>query len=563
MKYFLMMMLLATEAAFGQTSLYDSIIAAETRPGMPGGVALIARNGRIIYQKAWGLANVELDVPMQNDMIFCIGSVTKQFTAIAVLRLHEQGKLSLGDELTKYIPDYAVNGRRITIEHLLTHTAGIPEARQRELPSSPVSYGPGEVMATFKHIPVKAIPGETYSYSNHGYIVLGAVIERVTGMPYKTYLEKEFFQPLGMDQTFYEDRARIRKHRASSYVFTRSGMLENGPEAAGGSAASAGAIFSSVGDLLKWNNALVNGKLVKKETLARAWEPYRLNNGKFTDYGYAWNTGELKGSKLIEHGGNAGGFMVHDMYFPEEKLFVAVFENYRGKLPELVATDLAAAALGKPLRYPALETDSAVLEEYTGIYTDSSGAGRFITLRNGKLWYQREWSGGFGLAPYGKDSMRFVNTSNTGRFVRDAKGRITGLEIKHVRRAMASYQWKVPKLSLAREIDKLARKNGVVAAMKEFYRMKEDTAGFYINEFQFNQLGYQAMSDDPAVAEALFRCNVELFPKSDNAYDSYGEVLLKNGRRDDAVAAYRKALAINPDNQLSKRALERLMREAK
>ncbi len=561
MKYYVLSLLFIANAAFGQTSLYDSIIAAETRPGMPGGVALVARNGRIVYEKAWGLANLELEVPMQNDMVFCIGSVTKQFTAIAILRLAEQGRLSLADELTKYIPDYAVNGRRITIEHLLTHTAAIPENRSKELPPQPGAYSPTDVVNTFKGIPVSGTPGAAYSYSNHGYIILGAILEKITGLPYKTYLENEFFRPLDMQQTYYSDNSNVWRHRASSYLFTRNGKVQNGPEGPAGSAASAGAIHSTVGDLLKWNRALVSGKLVKKETLERAWTPYRLSGGKLTDYGYAWSAGVLQGSRLVEHGGNAGGFMVHDMYFPGEDLFVAVFENSRGKLPEILATDLAAAALGKPLRFQKAEPDSATLKSYLGMYTDSSGAGRFIHFNNGKLWYQREWTGGFALTPCGKDSVLFENTSNYGKFTRDKKGKVTGLEIYNLRRAAHSYQWRVPKLSLAQALDSIARADGLLAAMKQFHIMKEDTACYYISQFQFNQLGYKAMNNDPAIAEIMFRFNVELFPNSDNAYDSYGDALQKTGKREEAIAAYKRAVQLNPQNNMSQRSLAQLTKQ--
>lgn len=561
MKYFVLLFFFIANTAFGQTSLYDSIIAAETRPGMPGGVALIARNGKIVYEKAWGLANLELEVPMQTDMVFCIGSITKQFTAIAILRLAEQGKLSLEDELTKYIPDYAVNGRRITIEHLLTHTAAIPENRTKELPPQPGAYSPADVVSTFKDVPVSGTPGKAFAYSNHGYIILGAILEKVTGIPYKTYLENEFFRPLEMKQTYYSDNTNIWRHRASSYLFNRAGKVQNGPEGPAGSAASAGAIHSTVGDLLKWNRALVTGKLVKKETLERAWTPYRLNNGKPTDYGYAWNTGILQGSRLVEHGGNAGGFMVHDMYFPGEDLFVAVFENFRGKLPEIVATDLAAAALGKPLRFPKMQPDSATLKGYLGMYTDSSGASRFVLFNNGKLWYQREWTGGFALTLIGKDSVQFENTSNFGKFTRDGQGKVTGLEIRNIRRSGHGYQWRVPKLSLAQTLDSIARNDGLLAAMKQFHIMKEDTACYYISQFQFNQLGYHALNNDPAVAEIMFRFNVELFPRSDNAFDSYGDALQKAGKREEAIAAYKRAVELNPQNNTSQRSLAQLTKQ--
>lgn len=416
------------------TSEFDRIISSEFKAEEPGGVVLVAREGQIIYEKAFGLANVELNVPMRAGMIFNIGSMTKQFTAVAVLRLAEQGKLSFQDEITKYLPDYPVGGQKITVENLLTHTAGIPasapEAMTR-LQGEKRLVTLQEIISTFKSRPLDFTPGTKWSYSNNGYMLLGAIIEKVSGVSYPEYLEKNLFGPAGMTATHFGDDYKIVKNRAASYIYSRAeSQFLNAANDKVETAYSAGAIQSTAEDLFRWNQTLLSNRLVKKESLAKAQTEYNLPDGKGTYYGYGWFIGNIQGSPIVEHGGNMGGFMSHAIYLPREDIYVVVLYNFRAanRLPEFLAGDLAALAINKPYNIREITLDESLLRTYVGVYEDE-GVERLVTVENGKLYYQRVGGNKLMMRPYAKDKFFFENIAVVGEFKRDAGGRIISLSL--------------------------------------------------------------------------------------------------------------------------------------
>jgi len=435
-------------AAFGQSRTqlaaeFDKIITSEFKPAEPGGVVLIAQNGQIIYKKAFGMANLELSVPMREEMIFNIASMTKQFTAVAILQLMEQGKLSLQDEITKYLPDYPVNGQKITVENLLTHTAGIPasdRAAMTRLQGEKRLITLTEIIDTFKTRPLDFAPGTKIIYSNNGYMLLGAIIEKVSGASYPEYLEKNLFKPAGMTETHFGDDYKIIRNRPASYVYNRvESQFLNAHNDKVETAYSAGGIQSTAEDLFKWNRALVSNKLIKKESLEKAQTEYKLPGGKATYYGYGWFIGNIQGSPLVEHGGNMGGFMSHAIYLPREDVFVAVFYNFRTptKLPEFLAGDLAALTIGKPFNIKEVTLDENLLQSYTGVY-EEEGIERLITVENGKLFYQRVGANKMQMKPYAKDKFFFETAAIIAEFKRDANDKITNLALSHKRGVSSS-----------------------------------------------------------------------------------------------------------------------------
>ncbi|HEX8370657.1 MAG TPA: serine hydrolase domain-containing protein [Pyrinomonadaceae bacterium] len=433
------------------TAEFDRIISSEFKPEEPGGVVLIAQKNQIIYKKAFGTANLELNVPMKAEMVFNIASMTKQFTAVAVLQLMEQGKLSLHDEITKYLPDYPTNGQKITIENLLTHTAGIPAAAdpaaitrlqgERRLVTLP------EIIAAFKNRPLDFAPGTKMVYSNNGYMLLGAIIEKVSGTSYPEYLKKNLFKPAGMTETLFGSDYIIIKNRAASYIYHRAeAQFLNALNGKVEMAYSAGAIQSTAEDMFKWHQALLSYKLIKKESLEKARTEYKLPNGKGTNYGYGWFIGNIQGSPIIEHGGNMGGFMSHAIYLPQEDIFVAVFYNFRvpSRLPEFLAGDLAALAIGKPYNIKEITLEENLLKSYVGVY-EEEGIERLITLENGKLYYQRVGANKMILKPYAKDKFFFENAAIIAEFKRDASNNITGLALANKRGVSSSLLRKTDK----------------------------------------------------------------------------------------------------------------------
>jgi CubicO group peptidase (beta-lactamase class C family) len=419
----------------GYAGQLDRYIDPYYKANEPGGVVLVARKGVIVYERAFGLANVELGVPMRTDSVFCIASMTKQFTAVAVLQQVEKGTIRLTDTVGKFLPDYPPALKQVTIQQLLSHTGGVPNARSV---ASLLAVGRGwlgaeQVTATFKDEPLDFAPGSRWAYSNSGYQLLGLILEKATGEPYAEFIEKTLLVPAGMHDSFYGNDMRVVPRRASSYLHTRRG-LENSVNGNVQIAFAAGALQSTAEDLLKWYRALTGGKLIKSETLRQAWTRAPLADGTPTDYGYGWFVGELQGSALVEHGGNMGGFMSHAIYFPAEELLVSVFLNSRGKrLPELIATDIAAAALGRPLRIEAIVVHPGDLKPYEGRYTKQDGTEVIIGSEDGKLFYQKAGAPKLTATPYARDKVTFENTSIIGEFRRDAQHRVTSLELQTLR----------------------------------------------------------------------------------------------------------------------------------
>jgi len=415
-----------TVASKQMLAAFDNILSAQFKPGETGCAALVAKNGQIIYKKAFGMANLELNVPMQPDMIFRVGSITKQFTAVAILQLMEQGKLSLQDEITKFIPDYPTQAYKITIEHLLTHTSGIksytniPEFQKYMR----TDMKPEEVINMFKNQPMEFAPGTRYNYNNSGYFLLGYIIEKVSGIPYPKYIEENFFKPLGMTNTFYGSDSRIIRNRAYGYQPDGDGV-KNADMMSMTLPFSAGSIQSTVEDLFKWNQAVHSYKLVKKETIEKAFTEYKLADGKGTKYGYGWMFYQVQGSPTIEHGGAISGYLANAIYLPKEDVFVAVFSNNNGKPPALVSTLMAAVAIGKPYNRTEITLDDATLDQYKGVYENEEGVLREISREGTKLFSQRKGGEKLVIKVFEKDKFFYENSLTILRFSRDASGNIS------------------------------------------------------------------------------------------------------------------------------------------
>ena len=285
---------------------------------------------------------MELGVPLEPKHVFRLGSITKQFTAVAILMLAEEGKLSLDDDITEHLPGYPTGGHRITIEDLLHHTSGIvsytgmPEWRvliREELE-------PDSLIAIFRDQPLEFEPGTEWSYSNSGYALLGRIIEVASGEGYAEFIRSRIFEPLGMADSYYGDPSRIIPNRAEGYERTETGW-RNDDYLSMSSPYAAGALLSTVDDLDRWYDALEAGTLVEPALLDQAYTSARLADGRHAGYGYGWTIGDIAGYRSIEHGGGIPGFLTHALRVPQEDLLVIVLTN-RVAQPGPAATALAA-----------------------------------------------------------------------------------------------------------------------------------------------------------------------------------------------------------------------------
>jgi len=390
---------------------YDAVMEESFPSDGPGATVLIAKKGEIIYQKAFGKANLELDVDMRTEHIFRIGSITKQFTACAILKLAEDGKLALDDEITKFLPNYPTQDQKITIEHLLHHTSGIKSYTGMEKWTPEVhrkDFTPQAMVDFFKDEPMDFAPGEEMRYNNSGYFLLGYIIEKASGTNYGNYIETTFFEPLGMKSSSYDYTDRIIPNRASGYGPAENGYA-NAPFLSMTQPYGAGSLLSTVADLNTWYQAVVAGRVISPENFKKALTPATLNNGEKTDYGYGWGLGETEGSPRFGHGGGIFGFLTASEFFPEEEVFVTVFSNCNCNDPGGVAQRLSKMAIGKYKPMEVVELTDQQLENYAGKYELMPGF--FVTItQNGKqLKGQATGQGSMDLTAF--EPHKFANES--------------------------------------------------------------------------------------------------------------------------------------------------------
>lgn len=415
---------------------FDQLLAQQFKPDASGCAALVAYQGQLIYQKAFGMANIELEVPMMPNHVFRIGSITKQFTAIAILQLLEQGKLSLQDDITCFIPDYPTQGNTITLEHLLTHTSGIksytqiPEFRAIEKQDMSAT----ELIDFFKSQPIEFEPGTQWSYSNSGYFLLGYIIEKVSGKSYPQYLEEVLFKPLEMTSSYYGDNGKLIQNRVAGYQVGPKGVM-NADYMSMSLPSAAGAILSTVGDLWKWHQAVHSYRLVSKETLAKALTPYQLSNGQPTGYGYGWSIGNIQGSSTLEHGGGINGFLTTGIYLPREEVFVAIFSNSMGKATDWLAAKMAALTIGKAYPVEEIAVDERTMASYTGVYENDQGILRVISLIDQQLYSQRIGSLRLRLKPYQRDKFFVDHLLTIFNFIRNRSGQVERIHFQNRERS--------------------------------------------------------------------------------------------------------------------------------
>ena len=311
----------------------------------PGGVFMVAKNGKPIYQKAFGNANIELGIKMQTRNVFQLGSMTKQFTAIAILMLVEQGKIDLQKPISTYIPDYPM-GDKIMVHHLLTHTSGIKDfTKMKSLNQiAQQNLSPKQMVDFFKNEPVDFNPGEKFEYNNSGYVILGYLIELVSGDTYENYINKNIFQKIGMKHSRYASDVAIIKDRAYGYQQKTSAYV-NKTAICFSIPFSSGALMSTVDDMLLWQNALNNQLLLKSETIKKAFTRYKLNCGEIFNYGYGWHLKDIDGIATREHGGSIFGFKTMGVYIPDQDIYVLGLSNCDCNSPTQVVKDIAELAL--------------------------------------------------------------------------------------------------------------------------------------------------------------------------------------------------------------------------
>ncbi len=446
-----------------QLNQIEEIVSTYAEYGKFNGSALVTHEHELIYKKAFGLANMEWDVPNSPKTKFRISTLTQQFTALLILQLAQEKKIDLQASIATYLIHYPKeNGDKITLHHLLSHTSGIPDyTHARTYPErsrSPIE--PLQILELFADSTLMFEPGEKFNYSNSNYIVLGLLIEQITGKSFHHVLKEKILDPLGMKNTGLERNQNILESKASAY-YQQGGMYRNANYIDMSTAFAANGMYSTVEDMRVWIEALDSEKLVSNKFRALLFTPH--TPAWRQHYGYGWSIGTLAVGNTEE-------------------------------------------------RIPAYYQDGSL-----------NGYNCLIVK-----------------IPSLKSSIIFMNNTSRAPLFEMTKAIVAVLQ---------NTTYELPKKSLAYDLMKVFEQDGVDAGIA-FYEQNKSNDFYIIDEREMNVVGYNMKQKDQMdAALAMFQLNIQTFPYSSNTYDSYAELLMHMGEKQDAIENYKKSVRLNPNNE--------------
>ncbi|WP_296951776.1 serine hydrolase [uncultured Massilia sp.] len=523
----------AVPSAADTAARIDAALAASYKPDAPGVTVIVVKDGRTVLRKAYGMADIAHKVPLAPDTPMRLGSITKQFTSTAILMLVDEGKVKLDDDITVYLPGYPTHGKSITVEHLLTHTSGI--ASYTGKPAYEKTMGKdltvAQMIDSFKDDPLDFEPGTRYKYNNSGYFLLGAIVEKVSGMRYDEFVAQRIFVPLGMTRTAYEGHARSKAVQAVGYSAGGGGFA---PSAALSMTQpyAAGAIVSTVDDLARWDAAVSSGKLLKAASWQRAFTPYTLASGKGTGYGYGWQVATMQGVPMIGHGGGINGFNTFAVRLPSEHVYVAVLGNSdSGTMrAEDAAFRAAAIAIGKPFPdFKAVALPAAALDAWSGVYRTGDGIQRTLRREGERFVLQREGRPPVTLQAYADNGFFIPGTLSWIELARGADGKAITMTLHQP------------------DVDQVHARTGDAPAPRKPVRLDHARYDAYVGRYQLAPQFVLAMTreGDRYYAQASGQPKLEIFALDERTFFSDavgaelrfddaqpGQLVLRQGGRD-------------------------------
>ena len=415
----------AQDAAKIDPARMDTVVRADADKGEFMGVVLVARDGEILFDKGYGSANLEWKIANDGDTKFRLGSISKQFTAAAILLLQERGKVSLDAPIKSYLPDAPAAWDKVTVRNLLTHSAGIPNftsfddyGKQKTLAATTAS-----LTARFRDKPLDFQPGEKFAYSNSGYILLTAIVEKASGQPYAAFVADNIFKPMGMADSGYDSHATVIARRAAGYSRSPAGTV-NADYIDMSIPQGAGALYSTAHDLHKWQRGLFGGKLLKPDSLKAYLTPFKSN------YALGVTVVARDGATTVSHGGGIEGFNTWLGYDPDRKLTVVVLANLNGNAPDRLGQAMLTLARGGNVTLAserkAITLAAEALTAYAGSYDISPTFGFTVTVEGGKLIAQATRQPPLELFAEKPDHFFFRAVDAQLVFTRDAAGTVNG-----------------------------------------------------------------------------------------------------------------------------------------
>ena len=418
-----------TPSVAQDTARMDQVIQSYVDGNQFMGAVLVARGDEVLLSKGYGFANLEWKIPNTPETKFRLGSITKQFTAASVLLLEERGKLRIDDPIGKYLPDVPESWSKITIFHLLTHTSGIPNFTS--LPDYAGSKGtatsPEQRIARLRDQPLDFDPGTKWAYSNSGYVVLGELIQEVSGVPYAQFVRDNILTPIGMNDSGYDSNAAIIARRASGYRTGKKGTLLNAEYIDMSVPFAAGALYSTTEDLLKWQIALFAGKVVSPASLTKMTTPFIGN------YAFGLFVEQRGEHKFIGHNGGIDGFSTDLHYWPDQRITVVVLANEESSARTDIAAKLDDLAQGRTVSLPSERKEMSlprnVLRQYVGTYQARDGMRMMVTQEGSQLISQISGQGKVPIYPESRNRFFWKVVDAEAEFARDAHGKVKSVVI--------------------------------------------------------------------------------------------------------------------------------------
>lgn len=390
----------------------DSFLASSYPAGGPGAAVVVSEHGKIVYSGQAGMADIAAKRPVTSATVFRLGSITKQFASAVVLQLVQEGRLKLTDPIGKYLKDYP-NGSNITVREILNHTSGIQDYTEIEgfmvEDNTDKPYTTAQLLALFKDLPAVSKPGEKWAYNNSGYILVGALIEAVTGNSWASEVDRRIARPLGLKSIQYGISENRNPLMAKGYSAGEDKMVKPAMKIDMTVPGAAGALDGDVGDLARWADALHHGRIVSAPLYAEMIAPTKMPDGHLENYGYGLAPGTLRDAPTIGHSGGIFGFQTDSLYFPKEDVFVAVFANSDSPQtsPNVAVRKLGALAIGLPFPTFTEQTfDPQAVTPWLGTYSYAS-AQRTLEMIDGKLVSSRVGGGGIPLVAVGNNTFSF------------------------------------------------------------------------------------------------------------------------------------------------------------
>ncbi|PWV47637.1 serine hydrolase [Chitinophaga sp. S165] len=405
----------------------DTLLSAYSSLHKFNGTALVSQQGKILLNKGYGFRNTTDSSRNDPGTIFQLGSITKQFTAAIVLKLEEEKKLSLQDKVSKFFPDFP-KGDSITVEHLLTHTSGIYNYTNDRTFMEAEVFKPAsrvKLMSLFKDKPLDFSPGTKWNYSNSGYCLLGYIIEVAAHKPYYQVAREYIFQPLHMNNTGFDFKQLNNKDKSTGYFFINEDSSKVAPSVDSSVSFSAGAMYSTTGDLYKWHQAVQQYKILSKADWERTYTPQKNN------YGYGWNIDSIAGKRKVSHGGGIHGFVTTIIRVPEDDVCIILLDNASDRTIGKISESILAELYNKPYTLPkkriAIPVPETILQQYTGEYDMKPGFKIAIAVKDGMLTGQPSGQGPATLYAE-KEDFFFLNIADVQiKFTRDQKNEVTGM----------------------------------------------------------------------------------------------------------------------------------------